>query len=257
MAFDNITRNRLQRLVGACRKVLTEEFDAQLQERYGIFAAEGRIFPLEKVPYLDDGQNRIANLLRERIEHIIAAERRSSDRTSEAIWRVLRELANLTFEPEKTFETLVKYEDEEGGALISGSIDIVRRDNPPQVTLIDFKSGDPESDKHRMLTEHEMKLQVALYAVAAKKELEYQPEQGLVRYLDAADEEKSEMQVPLDSRSIEEARSLVAGTAARIRDRKFYEGPKPNQQNVPRCKDCDFLCMCGLGPAMNTKQAWR
>jgi len=167
------------------------------------------------------------------------------------------ELADLTFEPEKAFETLVKYEDEEGGALISGSIDIVRRDNPPQVTLIDFKSGDPESDKHRMLAEHEMKLQVALYAVAAKKELEYQPEQGLVRYLDAADQDKSEMQVPLDVQSIEEARSLVANTAARIRDRKFHVGPKLDKQASSRCTDCDFLCMCGLVPAMNTKREWR
>ena len=166
------------------------------------------------------------------------------------------ELANLTFEPEKAFETLVKYEDEEGGALISGSIDIVRRNNPPQVTLIDFKSGDPESDKHRMLAEHEMKLQVALYAVAAKKELEYQPEQGLVRYLDASDQDKSEMQVPLDARSIEEARSLVADTAALIRDRKFHIGPKLDKQAGPRCKDCDFLCMCGLTPAMNAKRRW-
>jgi DNA helicase-2/ATP-dependent DNA helicase PcrA len=172
------------------------------------------------------------------------------------IQRYRDELANLTFEPEKAFETLVKYEDEEGGALISGAIDIVRRDNPPRVTLIDFKSGDPESDKHRMLAEHEMKLQVALYAVAAKKELEYEPEQGLVRYLDAANHEKSEMQVPLDAASIEEARSLVAGTAARIRDRKFHIGPKLDKQTVPRCKDCDFLCMCGLDPAMNAKRAW-
>jgi len=55
----------------------------------------------------------------------------------------------LTFEPEKEFETLIEYEDGNGGALISGAIDIVRQDNPPRVTLIDFKSGDPESDKHQ------------------------------------------------------------------------------------------------------------
>lgn len=45
-----------------------------------------------------------------------------------------------------------------------------------------------------------MKLQIAIYAVAAKKELEYQPEKELVRYLGAKpnNKEKAELEVPLD-----------------------------------------------------------
>ena len=88
------------------------------------------------------------------------------------VQRFAGELNDLTFEPEKAFETLIEYPDKDGGALVSGAIDIVRRDDPPRVTLIDFKSGDPESDKHMKLDEEEMKLQVAIYALAAKKELE-------------------------------------------------------------------------------------
>ena len=61
---------------------------------------------------------------------------------------------------------------------ITGAIDIVRQDNPPRVTLIDFKSGDPDFDNHQKLDEQEMKLQVAIYAVGAKKELEYQPKRA-------------------------------------------------------------------------------
>lgn len=95
------------------------------------------------------------------------------------IERYAPELAKLTFEPEKEFETLIEYEDGDGGALISGAIDIVRQDDPPRVTLIDFKSGDPDSDRHQSLKEEEMRFQVALYAVAARKELQYQSEQGL------------------------------------------------------------------------------
>jgi ATP-dependent DNA helicase UvrD/PcrA len=90
------------------------------------------------------------------------------------------ELSRLEFEPEKAFETLVEYGDQDGGALITGAIDIVRQDDPPRVTLIDFKSGDPDSDNHQKLDEQEMKLQVAIYAVGAKKEHEYQPEGGMV-----------------------------------------------------------------------------
>src|SRR5262249_37560916 len=150
------------------------------------------------------------------------------------------ELARLEFEPEKAFETLVEYGDGEGGALITGAIDIVRQDDPPRVTLIDFKSGDPESDNHQKLDEKEMKLQVAIYAVGAKKELEYQPEKGMVRYLDAQDD-KRELEVPLDRASVAEATLLVAETARSIRDRHFKAGPHKRPDGSARCPECDFL----------------
>ena len=170
------------------------------------------------------------------------------------IERYAGELGELTFEPEKSFETLVEYEDGEGGVLVSGAIDVIRRDNPPQVTLVDFKSGDPESDKHQKLDEEEMRLQVALYAVAAKKELEYQPEQGLVRYLDADDAMKAELSVPLNAAALTAATKLVATTAADIRNRKFSEGPKARQGGGARCSHCDFLGFCGIKQARDEKR---
>src|SRR6266540_2147593 len=141
------------------------------------------------------------------------------------VQRYVAELRQLEFEPEKEFETLLEYEDGEGGALGSGAIDVIRQDNPPLVTLIDFKSGDPDTDKHQSLTEEEMQLQVTLYALAAKKELEYKPEQGLVRYLDAKDRSKAELIVPLDQASLVAAKKVVTRTAEEIRDRKFQRGP--------------------------------
>lgn len=167
------------------------------------------------------------------------------------------ELRDLTFEPEKEFETLVEYESGEGGALVSGAIDIVRRDNPPRVTLIDFKSGDPDSDKHQKLDEDEMRLQVGVYAVAAKKELEYQPDKGLVRYLDVDRErnEHHELEVPLDEASVELARKTVVATATAIRDRSFRSGPKkPGHDGQPRCGGCDFLGFCGMSEALVFKR---
>jgi ATP-dependent DNA helicase UvrD/PcrA len=166
-----------------------------------------------------------------------------------------RELAHMGFEPEKEFETLIDYEDQEGGALISGAIDIVRQDDPPRVTLIDFKSGDPDSDNHQQLDEKEMKLQVAIYAIAAKRELEYQPEHGLVRYLDPDDKAKRELKVPLDSTTIEQARTLVAATAASIRDRHFKAGPATVNGGRLRCGGCDFLGLCGMTEATAFKHA--
>jgi DNA helicase II / ATP-dependent DNA helicase PcrA len=171
------------------------------------------------------------------------------------VQRYAAEMATVTFEPEKEFETLIEYEDGDGGALISGAIDIVRQDDPPRVTLIDFKSGDPDSDKHQKLNEEEMQLQVALYAVAAKKELQYQPDQGLVRYLDADDKSKSELKVPLDGDSLTKVRKAVAQTASQIRQRYFKTGPRPNPDGQHRCPSCDFIGFCGMKEAVAHKRA--
>lgn len=169
----------------------------------------------------------------------------------------IEELRDLTFEPEKEFETLVEFEDGEGGALISGAIDIVRRDNPPQVTLIDFKSGDSVADG-RKLDEDEMRLQVGIYAVAAKKELEYEPQQGLVRYLgvDRSVNEHHQLEVPLDDESVREAKATVLDTATSIRDRRFNAGPRRSgQDGKPRCTSCDFMGICGMAVAKSAKHA--
>lgn len=80
MAFDNPTRNRLQRLVSEGRNLLTREFDAKLQELYGIYAGEGRVLDLQKLPHLDDEKLRVARLLRERIKHLASGGGGHADR---------------------------------------------------------------------------------------------------------------------------------------------------------------------------------
>ncbi len=93
MAFDNSTRNRLQRLVSDCRDLLTREFDAKLQELYGIYAGEGRVLDLDRLPHLDDEKRRVATLLRERINHLASGGGGTPAATGEAVRRVLREQA--------------------------------------------------------------------------------------------------------------------------------------------------------------------
>ncbi|MBC8432676.1 MAG: ATP-dependent helicase [Desulfobacterales bacterium] len=174
---------------------------------------------------------------------------------TEYIIRYADELSSLKFEPEKEFETLIEYEEGDGGALISGAIDIIRQDDPPRVTLIDFKSGDPDSDRHKLLDEEQMKLQIAIYALAAKKELEYQPEQGLVRYLGAEGEDSKELKVPLDSAEIEKAGGKVSRITANIRDRVFNKGPSKRKERKARCKSCDFIGLCGVQEAVELKDS--
>ena len=70
MAFDSQTRNKLQRMVSACRRLLADEFDDQLQGLYGIYAQDGRVLDLEKLTSLDDDHHQTATLLRDRINHL-------------------------------------------------------------------------------------------------------------------------------------------------------------------------------------------
>ncbi|MEP6889458.1 MAG: ATP-dependent DNA helicase [Nitrospirota bacterium] len=163
------------------------------------------------------------------------------------------ELQSLGFEPEKPFETLVEYPDGEGGALVTGAIDIIRQDDPPRVTLIDFKSGDERADAKK-LDEEEMALQIGIYACAAKSELEYEPEQGMVRYLDSGPHEKAELLVPLNPKTLAMAKITVSETAYNIRERKFKEGPRKEREGKLRCITCDFLGLCGMNDAMAHKK---
>jgi DNA helicase-2/ATP-dependent DNA helicase PcrA len=170
------------------------------------------------------------------------------------IGKYVSELRELLFEPEKSFETLVDYPDGEGGALVTGAIDIVRQDDPPRVTLIDFKSGDERTDAKK-LDEEQMALQLAIYALAAKSELEYEPEQGMVRYLDSGAHEKAELMIPLDPQTLEKSKKTVSETAHAIRERRFKEGPKKEQEGKLRCGTCDFLGLCGMKDAVAHKRA--
>ncbi len=155
------------------------------------------------------------------------------------------ELADLTFEPEREFETLIESEQ----VLISGAIDVVRRDDPPRVTLIDFKSGDAEHDSVVKLDSDEMRLQVSLYGIAARAEMEYEPEQGLVRYLAESDPARRELAVPLTETALNDAAETIATTARAIKQRNFHRGPatRPrDREDGPRCDRCDFRNFCGV-----------
>jgi DNA helicase-2/ATP-dependent DNA helicase PcrA len=155
------------------------------------------------------------------------------------------ELASLDFEAEREFQTLL----EEDNVLISGAIDMIRHDNLPSVTLVDFKSGEVDSELSIRLAKEQMQLQISIYGIAARAELEYSPEQGLVRYLGESDPKNRELKVDLDDASLEAARAKVSETARGIKNRQFDSGPRqgPTEGNpASRCSVCDFRAFCGL-----------
>lgn len=166
--------------------------------------------------------------------------RKAAEVVTDYVATYSEELSHLEFEPEREFETLI----EEEQVLVSGAVDLVRLDDPPRVTLIDFKSGGPDEETASGLAEGEMRLQIALYGLAAKRELEYEPERGLIRYLGEKDEARRELVVALDDGALAAAKKMLVETAREIKDRKFDIGPR--RDRAARCAGCDFSGFCGV-----------
>lgn len=157
------------------------------------------------------------------------------------------ELNRLEFEPEKPFETLFPEEK----VLVTGAIDVVRLDAPPRVTLIDFKSGRSEGSASG-LSEQMMAMQLGIYGVAAKGEMEFEPDLGLVRYIGERDASKREMPVQLSEGALAQVRKDVVATAAAIRARAFDSGP--GEGGDERCGRCDFGTLCAMSHARGRRQ---
>lgn len=62
MAFDQTTRNRLQRFVNDARRVLEEEFTRQLQNDYGMDPNAGTVAELASLRHINDAQRETARI---------------------------------------------------------------------------------------------------------------------------------------------------------------------------------------------------
>ncbi|MEW6039640.1 MAG: SAM-dependent methyltransferase [Pseudomonadota bacterium] len=69
MAFDQTTRNRLQRFVNEARRTLEEEFTRQLQNDYGLDPVSGAVTPIDNLRHLNDAQRETARILRDTLAH--------------------------------------------------------------------------------------------------------------------------------------------------------------------------------------------
>ena len=96
MAFDQKTRNLLQRTVSACRNLLDAEFAAQRRSIFGI-NDDGTAAPLETLSHLPDEDMQTARLLRDRLDHIVSGlvsqGKKEAEARKEAVGRVTREQA--------------------------------------------------------------------------------------------------------------------------------------------------------------------
>ncbi len=69
MAFDQTTRNRLQRFVNDARRVLEEEFTRQLQNDFGLDPNSGTVAELASLRHINDAQRETARILRDTLAH--------------------------------------------------------------------------------------------------------------------------------------------------------------------------------------------
>ena len=93
MAFDDKTRNRLQRLVSDCRTLLADEFRIQIQQTYGLDPNSGDLTPLERLGHLSDHERETSQLLRDTLSHYLAGEKDDKSSRIAAIDRIIREQA--------------------------------------------------------------------------------------------------------------------------------------------------------------------
>lgn len=90
MAFDQTTRNRLQRFVNDARRVLEEEFTRQLQNDYGMDPNAGTVANLASLRHINDAQRETARILRDTLAHYTASGEMNA---SQALERIVREQA--------------------------------------------------------------------------------------------------------------------------------------------------------------------
>lgn len=91
MAFDQSTRNRLQKFVSDARGLLSEEFTRQLQNDYGLDPLSGTVTPVENLGHLGDTRRETARILRDTLAHYLASS--PSGGAREALDRIVREQA--------------------------------------------------------------------------------------------------------------------------------------------------------------------
>ena len=90
MAFDQATRNRLQRFVNDSRRVLEEEFTRQLQNDYGMDPNAGTVAELVSLRHINDSQRETARILRDTLAHYSAG---GDMNASQGLERIVREQA--------------------------------------------------------------------------------------------------------------------------------------------------------------------
>jgi DNA helicase-2/ATP-dependent DNA helicase PcrA len=176
----------------------------------------------------------IAKVVTDHFNLRYAAEEQEETLRKSALRSVLRYVDmwekdfTLSVKTERSFEMDVE------NALLSGSIDLLKREDSREdiLEIIDFKTG----NERKM--DEELNLQVQLYAVAAREALALNVKKAFVHFLDSKKQERVE--VSTTSRQLESAMNTIKNAIKGVTSRRFRRNPR----NSKTCSACDWRKIC-------------
>jgi DNA helicase-2/ATP-dependent DNA helicase PcrA len=141
-----------------------------------------------------------------------------------------KEDVDLSLETEKPFEMIL------GNALISGQIDLIRRQTPKgeEITIVEFKT-ELDPDEFR---KNKHKDQVLLYGLAYEKSFGKKPENLFVHYLDESKGKREE--VNLNKENTNQVINKINHAVEEIKKDNFPRTPCEKS----RCAICNFKLIC-------------
>jgi len=180
------------------------------------------------------GEEEIAQTVVDNFYLRYAADEQEEKLRKSALRSVLRYVAmwqkdfTLSVKTERTFEMDVE------NALLSGSIDLLKREDVKDdiLEIIDFKTGN-----ERKLDE-ELHLQVQLYTVAAREALNLNVKKAYVHFLDTNKQERVE--ILTTPKQLEIAMDTVKDAIKGVTSRRFRRNPR----NIKACAGCDWRKVC-------------
>jgi DNA helicase-2/ATP-dependent DNA helicase PcrA len=133
----------------------------------------------------------------------------------------------LKLETEKPFELIL------GGALISGTIDLIQKLDPVSKEVKDVCILDYKTEKETLETKEAIRLQLRLYALAGDKSLGLNPQKADVHYLT----NNFRQEIDVCKEKLEEAKQTITSVIEKIKTGEF-----PCSKG--NCKSCDVRYVC-------------
>ncbi|MBA7479381.1 ATP-dependent DNA helicase Rep [subsurface metagenome] len=175
-----------------------------------------------------------AEILKEQFYLRYAAKSQQDTLKRSALRSVLRYIGMWREDFTLSVNTERNFEMDMENALISGSIDLLKREDADESILevVDFKTG----NEKRM--DEELTLQVQLYTIAAREALNLQVNKAYVHFLDA--KKQVRIEVLTTPKQLDLAKKTISDTITGITTRRFRRNPK----NKKVCSKCDWRKFC-------------
>jgi len=175
-----------------------------------------------------------AEILKQQFYLRYAAESQQDTLKRSALRSVLRYIGMWREDFTLSVSTERNFEMDMDNALISGSIDLLKRENGDEniLEVVDFKTG----NEKRM--DEELNLQVQLYTIAAREALNLKVDKAYVHFLDA--KKQSRIEVLTTPKQLVLASKTISDAIRGITTRRFRRNPK----NGKVCSTCDWRKFC-------------